>query len=189
MSAAATEGIGWEEWGPDAFSRARGERKQIFLRLASDAGPERPLPAELAEVVARRFVPILVEARQRPDVFHRYGAVFGPGKESLPIIRILSGDGEVLYPGPGESDLEAAIRKFAADYQPKSDHGSAIPAWTGAVGGPSLKELDAGFSARSLSGVKTRLAPAAGIPNGGLRTAACFPTPPANGETPRLSRS
>jgi uncharacterized protein YyaL (SSP411 family) len=154
MSAAAIEGIGWEEWGPEAFSRSKRERKQVLLRLVSGAAIEPPLASALAEIVSRRFVPVLVDARQRPDVFYRYIAAPVAGEESLPVIRILSGDGEPLYPAAGESDLEAAIRKFAADYQPKSENADAVPAWTGAVGGPSLKELDASFPARSLSRIK-----------------------------------
>ncbi len=153
-----SETINWEEWGPEAFQKARKAKQQIVLKLSTAADARDPLAGELADVVARRFVAILVEAEQRPDVFARHQAAVHGGASVL----ILSDDGSVLFPKNGEKDLEGGIRRFAASYEPKATPGDAAPAWTGAVGGPALKQLDEGYPARTLAGVKGLASPAAG---------------------------
>lgn len=72
-------GISWTAWGPEAFERARRERKPVLLSISAvwchwchvmDATTY--AEPEIAATIERRFVPVRVDNDERPDVNARY---------------------------------------------------------------------------------------------------------------------
>jgi uncharacterized protein YyaL (SSP411 family) len=92
--------VEWLDWAPDAFERARAGDKLILLSLgvrwsrgwAEMARAAFVHPA-VARLVGERFVPIRVDADERPDIGDRY-ALGG-----WPTTAILSATGEILGGG------------------------------------------------------------------------------------------
>lgn len=87
----------WSEWAPRAFERAKSENKPILLSLVtawSDgcAAMDRTTfaDAEVAALIAARFVPVRVDADRRPDVNDRYNL------GGWPTTAFLTSSGEIL---------------------------------------------------------------------------------------------
>src|SRR5436190_24118147 len=73
--------VDWYSWGADAFERARGEDKPIFLSIGYSTchwwhvmEHESFESREVAEVLNRHFVSIKVDREERPDVDRVYMA-------------------------------------------------------------------------------------------------------------------
>ena len=72
-------GVRWQTWSGAAFARARDEQKPILLSIATTwchwcAEMDRTSYAdpEIAALIHDRFVPVRVDAEDRPDVSERY---------------------------------------------------------------------------------------------------------------------
>lgn len=71
--------VGWQPWGPEAFARARRENKPIFLSIGFSTchwchvmRRESFENAAVAALLNERFVPVLVDREERPDVDRIY---------------------------------------------------------------------------------------------------------------------
>ena len=74
-----SNGVAWLPWGGAAFARARAERKPVLLSISAtwcDSCHEmdRTSYADpfIATLINERFVPIRVDADDRPDISERY---------------------------------------------------------------------------------------------------------------------
>ncbi len=108
LRSAAHQPIDWNEWGEEAFAKARASEKPILLDIGAvwchwchvidRESYENP---EIAEIINRLFVPIKVDRDERPDVDARYqsavSAVSGQG--GWPLTAFLTPDGKPFYGG------------------------------------------------------------------------------------------
>jgi uncharacterized protein YyaL (SSP411 family) len=89
--------IAWEDWTPAAFSRAQAEGRPVLLSISANwchgcavmdhvaYGDPR-----VADLVAREFVPVRVDADRRPDINDRYNL------DGWPTTALLTPSGEIL---------------------------------------------------------------------------------------------
>jgi uncharacterized protein YyaL (SSP411 family) len=108
LRSAAHQPVDWNEWGEEAFAKARASDKPILLDIGAvwchwchvidRESYENP---EIAEIINRLFVPIKVDRDERPDVDARYqsavSAVSGQG--GWPLTAFLTADGKPFYGG------------------------------------------------------------------------------------------
>ena len=120
--------VAWLPWGAAAFARARAERRPVLLSLTASwcqwcREMDRTSYADpaIATLINERFVPVRVDADERPDISERYslggwpttaflnadGAILGGGT-FLPIERMPGVLAEVLSVCDAQSDLAAA---------------------------------------------------------------------------------
>ncbi len=92
--------VAWLPWSAAAFARSRVEHKPVLLSLTvtwceSCREMERTTYADpsIATVINKRFVPVRVDADQRPDIAERYGL------GGWPTTAFLTADGAVLGGG------------------------------------------------------------------------------------------
>ncbi|HVO31066.1 MAG TPA: thioredoxin domain-containing protein [bacterium] len=100
--------VAWEEWGPEAFARAKAENKPVFLSVGYAACHWCHVMAHESfenEAIARQinegFVPIKVDREERPDVDQIYQhaiAALGVGG-GWPLTAFLTADGKPFYGG------------------------------------------------------------------------------------------
>lgn len=125
--------IAWRDWSATTFAQARADRRPVLLALGTawseacahldDTGYRDPA---LVTIVADRFVPVRVDADDRPDIDARYGLGGYPATLCLtPDGEVL--DGAVLLDG---SAIASMLRR-AADAV--ADRGEAIAAGTRAA--------------------------------------------------------
>ncbi|MGH9688009.1 MAG: DUF255 domain-containing protein, partial [Candidatus Acidiferrales bacterium] len=79
LRSAAHQPIDWNEWGEDAFAKARTDEKPILLDIGAvwchwchvidRESYENP---EIAEIINRLYIPVKVDRDERPDVDARY---------------------------------------------------------------------------------------------------------------------
>lgn len=79
LSLHAKDPIDWHPWGPEALKKARDTRKPIFLSIGFLAchwchvlQKESFSDRRLAQVINRRFIPIMVDRERRPDIDQIY---------------------------------------------------------------------------------------------------------------------
>lgn len=127
----------WKPWSAAAFARAREEGKPVLLVL--DA-PGRFEQGPLAELAARRCVPVLAAAWDRPDVHRRFKSPTG--------VAVLSPEGEPLAvperdePQALAEALDRALAAFSAAAGAPAQPSRETPPWTGAVGPKGPDPLD-----------------------------------------------
>lgn len=92
--------VAWLPWSGDAFARARAEHKPVLLSISATwchwcHEMDRTSYANPAVVmlIARRFIPVRVDADARPDIADRYNL------GGLPTTAFLTPDGEILGGG------------------------------------------------------------------------------------------
>jgi uncharacterized protein len=95
-----SNGVAWQPWGSAAFARARAERKPVLLSISAtwcDSCHEmdRTSYADpfIATVINERFVPIRVDADDRPDISERYNL------GGWPTTAFLTPEGQILAGG------------------------------------------------------------------------------------------
>ena len=95
--ASPTYAINWREWNQEAFLAARREAKPVLLTLTATwchwchVMDETSYSDQLViNLVNSRFIPVRVDADQRPDVSRRYN------QGGLPSVAILDGQGNLL---------------------------------------------------------------------------------------------
>src|SRR6478609_8198193 len=96
-----SNGVAWLPWGGAAFARARAEQKPVLLSISatwchSCHEMDRTSYADpfIATLINERFVPIRVDADDRPDISERYNL------GGWPTTAFLTPDGEILGGGP-----------------------------------------------------------------------------------------
>src|SRR3990170_2032456 len=100
MISADKTAIEWLPWRPDAFARARAERKPVLLSIVTTWSRgcdemDRTSYADpvVAGLIMERFVPVRVDADRRPDISSRY--TLG----GWPTTAFLTAEGEILGGG------------------------------------------------------------------------------------------
>jgi hypothetical protein len=108
LRSAAHQPIDWQEWGEDAFARARAEDKPILLDIGAvwchwchvidRESYENP---EIAEIINRFYVPVKVDRDERPDVDARYQAAISAisGQGGWPLTGFLTPEGRPFFGG------------------------------------------------------------------------------------------
>lgn len=93
-------GVAWQPWSSASFARARGERKPVLLSISatwchSCHEMDRTSYADptIATFINERFVPIRVDADDRPDISERYNL------GGWPTTAFLTPDGDILAGG------------------------------------------------------------------------------------------
>ena len=100
--------VDWHPWGDEAFERARGEGKPIFLSIGYSTchwchvmERESFESEEIAEILNEHFVSIKVDREERPDVDHVYMTVCQAltGSGGWPLTLFLTPEKEPFYAG------------------------------------------------------------------------------------------
>jgi uncharacterized protein YyaL (SSP411 family) len=93
-------GVAWQPWGRAAFASARAQRKPVLLSISTTwchwcHEMDRTSYADpaVATLINERFVPIRVDADERPDVSERYNL------GGWPTTAFLTPDGDILAGG------------------------------------------------------------------------------------------
>ncbi len=99
--------VDWYPWGPEAFAKARGEKKPIFLSVGYSScywchvmERESFEDAEIARFLNEHFVCIKVDREERPDVNQIYMTALqavGPGGGGWPMSMFLTPDGRPFF--------------------------------------------------------------------------------------------
>src|SRR5688500_835185 len=95
-----SNGVAWQPWTRAVFARARTERKPVLLSISATwcgtcQEMDRTSYADpfVATLINERFVPIRVDADERPDISERYSL------GGWPTTAFLTPDGEILGGG------------------------------------------------------------------------------------------
>jgi len=108
LRSAAHQPIDWNEWGEEAFSKARADEKPILLDIGAVwchwchvIDRESYENAEIAEIINRLFIPVKVDRDERPDVDARYQSAISAisGQGGWPLTAFLTSDGKPFYGG------------------------------------------------------------------------------------------
>ena len=98
--------IPWLDWSTAAFTRARLERKPVFLSITASwchgcAVMDRTTYADpaIVEAIREQTIPVRVDADRRPDVNERYNL------EGWPTTALLTPSGEILTGTPASPDV------------------------------------------------------------------------------------
>ena len=74
-----SNGVAWQPWSGDAFDRAREQRKPVLLSISTawcrwchEMDRTSYADPEIAALINQRFIPIRVDADDRPDISERY---------------------------------------------------------------------------------------------------------------------
>jgi uncharacterized protein len=141
-----SNGVAWLPWGGAAFARARAERKPVLLSISatwchSCHEMDRTSYADpfIATLINERFVPIRVDADDRPDISERYNL------GGWPTTAFLTPEGQILAGGtfvpvermPGV--LAQVAEAFASRLVDVESDDPEAPAETG---GAALSEVD-----------------------------------------------
>ncbi len=116
--------IGWLPWGAPAFARARDERKPVLLSIAAswcqgcrEMDDTTYADPAVATCINERFIPVRVDAEERPDISERYALGGWPTTAFLTAGGALLGGGTYVplerMPGTLERVL-AAVEANAA---------------------------------------------------------------------------
>jgi uncharacterized protein len=100
--------VDWNEWGPDAFAKAKAEDKPMLLDIGAVwchwchvMDRESYENAETAEIINKFFVPVKVDRDERPDVDARYQAAVSAisGQGGWPLTAFLTPEGKPYFAG------------------------------------------------------------------------------------------
>jgi uncharacterized protein len=158
LHSAAHQPVAWQEWGEEAFARARAEDKPILLDIGAVwchwchvIDRESYDDARLAELINRLYIPVKVDRDERPDVDSRYqtavAAMSGGG--GWPLTVFLLPDGRPFYGGTyfppedamGRPSFRRVLESAAEAYRTRRDEvEQAAGALLGAVAQAELFE-------------------------------------------------
>ena len=108
LRSAAHQPIDWNEWGEEAFAKARADEKPILLDIGAVwchwchvIDRESYENAEIAEIINRLFIPVKVDRDERPDVDARYQSAISAisGQGGWPLTAFLTPDGKPFFGG------------------------------------------------------------------------------------------
>ncbi len=98
----------WQQWGPEAFARAKAEDKPILLDIGAVwchwchvMDRESYESAEIAAILNAHFIPVKVDRDERPDVDARYQAAVAAisGQGGWPLTVFLTPEGKPFFGG------------------------------------------------------------------------------------------
>jgi hypothetical protein len=98
----------WQEWGPEAFARAKAEDKPVLLDIGAVwchwchvMDRESYESAEIADILNKHFIAVKVDRDERPDIDARYqtavAAISGQG--GWPLTVFLTPEGKPFFGG------------------------------------------------------------------------------------------
>jgi len=108
LRSAAHQPIDWNEWGEEAFAKARAEGKPVLLDIGAvwchwchvidRESYENP---EIAAMINSLYIPVKVDRDERPDVDARYQSAVGAisGQGGWPLTAFLTPDGKPFFGG------------------------------------------------------------------------------------------
>src|ERR1700677_387916 len=108
LRSAAHQPIDWNEWGEEAFEKARAEGKPVLLDIGAvwchwchvidRESYENP---EIAAMINNLYIPVKVDRDERPDVDARYQAAVSAisGQGGWPLTAFLTPDGRPYFGG------------------------------------------------------------------------------------------
>jgi uncharacterized protein len=108
LRSAAHQPIDWNEWGEEAFAKARAEEKPVLLDIGAvwchwchvidRESYENP---EIAEMINKLYIPVKVDRDERPDVDARYQSAVSAlsGQGGWPLTAFLTPDGKPFFGG------------------------------------------------------------------------------------------
>jgi len=108
LRSAAHQPIDWNEWGEEAFSKARAQQKPVLLDIGAvwchwchvidRESYENP---EIAAMINKLYVPVKVDRDERPDVDARYQSAVSAlsGQGGWPLTAFLTPDGKPFFGG------------------------------------------------------------------------------------------
>src|SRR5262245_18727849 len=100
--------VDWWPWGPEAFAKAKKEKKLVFLSIGYSSchwchvmEKESFASPDVAKLLNKHFICIKVDREERPDIDHIYmtalNAMGNPG--GWPLSMFLTADGNPIYGG------------------------------------------------------------------------------------------
>ena len=96
----------WQEWGEEAFAKAKSEDKPILLDIGAVwchwchvMDRESYESAETAQIINEQFIAVKVDRDERPDVDTRYQAAVSAisGQGGWPLTAFLTPDGRPFW--------------------------------------------------------------------------------------------
>ena len=108
LRSAAHQPIDWNEWGEEAFAKARAEAKPVLLDIGAvwchwchvidRESYENP---EIAALINKLYIPVKVDRDERPDVDARYQSAVSAlsGQGGWPLTAFLTPDGKPFFGG------------------------------------------------------------------------------------------
>jgi uncharacterized protein len=108
LRSAAHQPIDWNEWGEEAFEKARAEGKPVLLDIGAvwchwchvidRESYENP---EIAAIINNLYIPVKVDRDERPDVDARYQSAVSAisGQGGWPLTAFLTPDGKPFFGG------------------------------------------------------------------------------------------
>jgi hypothetical protein len=108
LRSAAHQPIDWNEWGAEAFEKARTEGKPVLLDIGAvwchwchvidRESYENP---EIAAMINSLYIPVKVDRDERPDVDARYQSAVSAisGQGGWPLTAFLTPDGKPFFGG------------------------------------------------------------------------------------------
>jgi uncharacterized protein YyaL (SSP411 family) len=108
LRSAAHQPIDWNEWGEEAFAKARAEEKPVLLDIGAvwchwchvidRESYENP---EIAAMINKFYIPVKVDRDERPDVDARYQSAVSAlsGQGGWPLTAFLTPDGKPFFGG------------------------------------------------------------------------------------------
>jgi uncharacterized protein len=137
LRSAMHQPIQWNEWGEQAFAKAKRENKPILLDIGAVwchwchvMDRESYDDPEVAKIVNERFVAVKVDRDERPDIDSRYqvavSAISGQG--GWPLTAFLTSDGKPFYGGTyfppdenyGRPSFKRVLNSIADAYHQKN---------------------------------------------------------------------
>jgi hypothetical protein len=130
--------IQWNEWGEEAFAKAKRENKPILLDIGAVwchwchvMDRESYENDDVAQIINEHFVPIKVDRDERPDVDSRYQAAVQAmsGQGGWPLTAFLTPDGRPFFGGTyfppedhwGRPGFKRVLTSIASAYREKHD--------------------------------------------------------------------
>lgn len=138
--------VAWLPWSAAAFGRARDERRPVLLSIAAAwsegcADMDRASYADptIATFINEHFVPVRVDADERPDVAERYGL------GGWPTTAFLDADGAILAGGThvAAERMMSVLEQVAAAFAVRDPLSAVRPPLSGSSDGSPLPRAEA----------------------------------------------
>lgn len=138
LRAAMGQPVLWNEWGAEAFEKARVEDKAVLLDIGAVwchwchvMDRESYEDPETARIINEHFVPVKVDRDERPDVDARYQAAVSAisGQGGWPLTAFLTSDGRPFFGGTyfppvdghGRPSLRRVLMTMAEAFEKKRE--------------------------------------------------------------------
>ncbi len=138
LRSARHQPVEWNEWGAEAFEKAKRENKPVLLDIGAVwchwchvMDRESYEDAETAKVLNEHFVAVKVDRDERPDVDSRYQAAVAAisGQGGWPLTAFLTGEGKPFFGGTyfpaderyGRPSFRRVLLSMAKAYQERRE--------------------------------------------------------------------